>query len=313
MPAEGGHGAQLAHKDFFAAHDEVGPRIFGGDFALVEQLKAFGVGFDQQQNAAFIEGENAVALRDEARVFAERVGVPHPRAGLQVDAGEALVAHVQVGVAVDDDRRRHVALGVVAPGLLHVEGVCVACGFPDRVEPAAVLITAREDGVANDGGRQDVHPAIRRHGVRPHDLSGYRIDAGEIFPRLHDELSLAVNRREHGRRKCTGGHDAGFALEGAPDDFTGVLPEFDEGVGGLDEDRVAIQERGADEAEVRHAGAVFFDEIDGPLFFAGERVNGDEDVAHTGHEDEFSVGGGGGANPVTAGFGVERHGQRAGP
>ena len=40
FPAEGGHRAQLAHKDFFAAHDEVGPGVFGGDFALVEQLEA---------------------------------------------------------------------------------------------------------------------------------------------------------------------------------------------------------------------------------------------------------------------------------
>ena len=80
----------LDHEYFVVAHSKVSPGVFGDGMA-VDEFELRWVRSDEEQFALLIERKDLVARRDHAPVFAERCGDPGFFAGLQIDAGKALV------------------------------------------------------------------------------------------------------------------------------------------------------------------------------------------------------------------------------
>ncbi len=157
---------------------DVCPGVGFGDLKACDEVEFFGGGVEEIEDAALVEGEDFVSLGGHGPVFSEALfGDPFDLAGVEIDAGESLVAEVEVGVVLDDDGCAHVALEFVLPGGFGCQGIVF--GFDIEFECFAT-VCAGEDAIFMGDGCEDVHAPEGFDGVFPEYFSGIGIDGGEV-------------------------------------------------------------------------------------------------------------------------------------
>ena len=239
-PLVGGQRFEFSDENLIAADGEMGPRRLVGDLPAVEEHELFGRRPDQQEFAALVQRQNAISVGDHAPVFAEGRGRPAGLAGLEVDASESLVAKMQVGVAVDNDRRRHVSLRLVGPALFGSELLTVRADV-ERERLAA--IAAGEHRVFECRGGEDVHPTEGGDLRGPEYLAGLKIDTGQLVSRLNEQLPAPGDGSDDGGREGAA-HHAAIVLERLPDDLGRKFLQFGNRGAGLNVKEIAFHERG---------------------------------------------------------------------
>ena len=154
FPAVGGEALEVADEDLVAADGEVGPSGSIADFQRVDEFEFLGIGLDEEEFSAVVEGEDAVAVGDQRPVVSEGLlgGPEHLLLG-RVDAMEAFVTALKVDHAVDDDRRGHVAFDGVVPG--GRDALFILFCFHIEEEGAAA-VAGGEDAIRSKWGRGEV-------------------------------------------------------------------------------------------------------------------------------------------------------------
>jgi len=190
---------QSAHEYLIAGHGQVGPGFAFGERALVEELAFLRVRPKEVKHSPLVEGEDPVALRDQAPVLAEGlVAGPPLTAGLDLDGHHAL-AEVMIGNPTNDDGRGQVTLRLVGPGPRDREP---ALGLRNLEGDGLAAVGAGEQRVPMNHRREDVHPAKRLDRLRPEHPAIHGVHPRELLPRLHEELPLPARSTITGEEKA---------------------------------------------------------------------------------------------------------------
>ena len=262
------------------------------------------VGAQRQNAPAFWAGHHAP-------VFPERLCRPLLRAIGQAHADKPFVLHVHVKVVADDNRSRHVGLGLVVPDLVDLGHRTVVHRHVEHSRPTAV--GRREKPIASDDWRQNVHAPKRFDRLGPQFTTVFQRYTRQPLASRHHQLPLAGDRGDDRTAERAAGHHRVATFECLPNHLSICQRQFGCSATDLDVNRIAINHRRADATERLQRIAKLFGKIDSPFLLASFRVQANQHIPHTGDDQIVFVTGRGGPDPIAIGRGEERHRHRPFP